>query len=395
MSFHGRERDSIARWHAVDPPAVRVHMIDLSGCSRGTGVAPAPRGTAPRAGVEPSWSTPWTLAGVRAMTRQVLASQGVLCRGLEDADVALIDVSDRPSRRSLREIERLRSSPAARVVRVSAAWRGPAQLDSPVDTTVLDRVLAAADLALVGSRGHLVRLAGSQVLDPDRLRLAPAPALLSGRDVARALPASAEPRAVAGCRVLVMGDTVTENLAPLVAALEPALPQGISVDVLRAPSSSEHDVWRAFRGARVERLEIRAASSAALCSALGRADVVAVVAGSPWGDRSLIDTCAFLGREVVASSDACVIEGPLAPGVDAIGSEPSVDSWIEALSRWYAGSSERAAPRPRRVEARPDARPAVSYVEFGRRLVASLDEALSRTLDARAPARERARPGAA
>lgn len=251
------------------------------------------------------WCAPWTVAAVQSCTRDHLASVGAVVEDLGSADVVLLDLVDHlagANREALTALRREATAAGAQlVVRLHGAWSHGSFDGLNVEGPDLDHVWDAADMVLVASRNHLVRLASFGGIDAARTRLSPV--AFDGL--------SAEPVASSGdcdrTKLLVAGETHRAAAGPVFDMLTEVDPQKATYEV----ASDLQQFRKGLAGARA----------------------LLVPAVASFGDRSLVDAALRAGVTVITSPFAGAMDEPLPRGVVVVAKVKSSEGWRAALER--------------------------------------------------------------
>lgn len=265
----------------ADSPGVRILQIDE------------------RCAAEPGYGVHWTSDLVVRSVLELAGGQGALAAsGVDGADVALVEISDRPGPSVVPLMQHLRSQALPVAVRVHRASRPSASESTSFAGTplgaVLQAAIEAADAAFFSGRGELVRVASELSVAPDKPSLIPSPIQL---------PAE-------------LGSTL-EGGAIGIGFGEKSLPAGVR------PVSSRDVLHR----------EIMACSVAALGPELGP--------GYPALTRGLLDR----GIAVVAARAQAALDGYPVSGWVPVSSGADAEEWSRALASLGAIESSR---RPRK-----------------------------------------------
>lgn len=252
----------------AESPGVRILQVDER-CA-----------TDPGYGVH--WTSEWLVGSVPGLAR----GQGALeATGVLDADVALLEISDRPRPAVMPLVEHLRAQGVPVAIRIHRAFRGRESAPGPVGTDplgeVLQAVIDASDIAFFGGRGELVRVASELNVAPHKPSLIPSPIQL---------PAGLKGVPGAGAIGIGFG--------------EGGLPGGV----------------RPVPSMAVLHREIRSCSAVALGPGFGP--------GHPALSRGLIDC----GIGVVAPRAQAALDGFAVPGWKSVSPGADAGEWSRALA---------------------------------------------------------------
>ncbi len=145
--------------HRVDSRGVRILHVDE------------------RRATEPGYGVHWMSDLVVRSVPELSSERGYGgALGVREADVALVEISDRPSASVVPMVERLRSQGVPVAVRLHRSFCiGASSGENAPLGAALETAIARADLALFRGRGELVRVASELSVAPAKARLLPSP----------------------------------------------------------------------------------------------------------------------------------------------------------------------------------------------------------------------------